>query len=130
VSRENVEAARRLIDAFNHRNLDVMLGEVDADIEWNEDARYPGATTFHGPAGVEQSVRQWWDAWDITIDAEEMIDLGGQVLVVGHNHARGQGSDVTVTGDYAGLIEFRDGKVVRTHMFGSREEAMALVSEG
>jgi hypothetical protein len=44
VSRENVEAAGRLIEAFNHRNLDVMLGEVDADIEWNEDARYPGAT--------------------------------------------------------------------------------------
>jgi hypothetical protein len=50
--------------------------DFDPEVEWVEGLRYPGAETFHGPAGVERSLKKWWDAWsEITVQLVEVIDL-------------------------------------------------------
>ena len=46
MSRENVEAARELIQAFNRRDLAAMTEMFDPEIEW----------TPIGPAAVERAV--------------------------------------------------------------------------
>jgi ketosteroid isomerase-like protein len=77
VSRENVEIVRRGVDSFNRRDIAAFLTDFDQNAEWVEDQRFPGAETFHGPSGVERSVRKWWDAWgEIATDLRETIDLG------------------------------------------------------
>ena len=125
MSRENVEMARRAIEGVNRREL--RLDWAHPDIEWIEDPRYPGAETFRGPEGVERSLRKWWDAWDIEADPEEFIDLGEQVVVVGHNRFRGHGSDLTLAAEFATVFEFRDGKVARARVLGTRQEAFEAV---
>jgi ketosteroid isomerase-like protein len=123
MSQENVEVVWRATEAFNRREL--LLDDLDPEVEWVEDQRFPGAESFHGPAGVERSVKKWWDAWsEITMELTEVIDLGDRVVIAGRSHARGHGSDVSVTAQFGGIYEFRGGKVVRVQIFGGRAEAL------
>jgi ketosteroid isomerase-like protein len=46
MSQENVEIARRTLEAFSDRDADVVLGYLDAEIEWEP----------AGPAAVEGAV--------------------------------------------------------------------------
>ena len=125
MSQENVEIVRRGVDAFNRRDLAAIIRDFDQDGEWVEDHRYPGAGTFRGPSGVEQSIRKWWDAWgEIRMDLDETIDLGDRVVLAGRVRARGHDSDVTVEAPFGGVYEFRERKVVRVQVLGSRDEAL------
>jgi ketosteroid isomerase-like protein len=125
MSQENVEVVRRGVDSFNRRDLATLLRDFDEVAEWVEDQRYPGAETFHGPSGVERSIRKWWDAWgEITMQVDETIDLGDRVVLAGRVHARGHDSDVTVEGPFGGVYHFRAGKVVRVQIHGTRDEAL------
>lgn len=127
MSRENVEIVRRGVEAFNRRDMAAIRAVTHPQVERIEDPRYPGAQTFHGPDGVEQSVRKWWDAWDIELDPEDFIELGDQVVVTGHGHWRGQGSDMTLTAEFASVYEVRDDKIARAEVFGSRQAALQAV---
>ena len=103
----------------------MLLDDLDPEVEWVEDQRFPGAETFHGPAGVERSVQKWWDAWsEITMEVVELIDLDDRVVVVGNTQARGHGSDLSVTAEFGNVYELRRGKVVRFRILGSRAEAL------
>jgi ketosteroid isomerase-like protein len=125
MSQENVEIVRRAAEWFNDRDLAALLGLFDEDAEWIEDQRYPGAETFRGPAGVERSIRKWWDAWgELAMLVDETIDLGDRVVVAGRVEARGHDSDVAVEAPFGGVYEFRDGKVIRVRVLGSSEEAL------
>jgi hypothetical protein len=35
MSQENVEAAERFIDAYNRRDVEAMLADLDPEIEWH-----------------------------------------------------------------------------------------------
>jgi uncharacterized protein len=125
MSQEYVDIVRRAAEWFNDRDLEALLGLFDEDAEWIEDPRYPGAETFRGPAGVERSIRKWWDAWgELAMLVDETIDLGDRVVVAGRVRARGHDSDVAVEALFGGVYEFRDGKVIRVRVLGSREEAL------
>ena len=116
---------RQAAEWFNERDVGAFLGLFDEDAEWIEDQRYPGAETFRGPTGVERSLRKWWDAWaELAMYVDEAIDLGDCVVVAGHVEARGHDSDVAVEASFGGVYEFRDGKVIRVRVLGSREEAL------
>lgn len=124
-----MELARRQFEAFNRREL--SLDDYDPEVEWVEDQRYPGADTFHGPAGVERSLKKWWDAWsELTTQLVEVIDLGDRVVVTGHTHARGHGREVSVTAEFGAVMEFRRRKIVRVQVLGSRAEALEAAGPG
>src|SRR5262245_2344009 len=125
MSQENVEVVRRAIEAFNRR--EIQLDWLDPGVEWIEDPRFPGAETLHGPAGVERSLRKWWDAWEVQARPQDCTCVGDQVVVVGHGHFRGGGSDVPVTAEFAGVYDLRDGKIVRFEVLPSRAEALKAV---
>ena len=124
MSRENVEIVLRGIEAFNRRDMAAIRADAHPQVEWVEDPRYPGAQTFHGPDGVERSVRKWWDAWMIELEPEDFIDLGDRVVVTGHGRYRGHGSDVTLTAEFASVYEIRENKVVRAEVLESRQAAL------
>ena len=128
MSQDNVDLVIRAAGAFNRRDLAAVADDFDPDAEWLEDQRYPGAGAFHGLEGVARSIDKWWDAWaDIRMDIDETIDLDDSVVVIGRAHARGHDSDVTVEAPFAGIFEFRAGKVVRVRMLSGRTEALAAL---
>jgi hypothetical protein len=65
MSQENVEAFKRFLDAFNRRDVEAMLEEVDAGVEWRPAAPVAlggEATVYRGHAGIPATqIRSYLD---------------------------------------------------------------------
>src|SRR5436309_2949329 len=100
MSQENVELVKQGIDAFNRRDVDKlaelvtkdfegfpgMMGAVEGDSAWGRDRT---ATYFEA---MSEAIAEG------TLHAEEIRDLGNQVLVRCRIEGRGRGSGVPVEG--------------------------------
>jgi ketosteroid isomerase-like protein len=72
--------------------------------------------------------RETWD--DYEQEVEEIVDLGDHVLVVGRASARGAGSGVPVTQEFAVVWTFDGERAIRARSFPSRAEALKTVGLG
>ena len=124
---DNVAAARRIVDAFNRRDLDSVLGDLDPDVQLDEWQEAPGAQSYRGPEGV----RRWWvsflDAMDsVRLKAGQFTDVGeGQVIVEVAIHARGTQSGIDDRQPAIALATVATGELSRLEFFVSLEEARA-----
>jgi ketosteroid isomerase-like protein len=74
----------------------------------------------------------YFDEWagvfgEFRVEAEEIVDLGDQVVAVERQDARGlKGSEAQGTLGYtiACLISFKDGRISRVQEYATREEAL------
>ena len=137
MSQENVEAVRRLMEAWNADDFDACLAELDPEVEWHpsiEPALEGGETTFRGLDGA----RKAWDdyrggAWErLAIRIYEMRDLGESVLVLGHIDLTARTTGIEFTEEVGSLMTFRGGKVITSQDFLSHAEALeaAGLSDG
>ena len=84
--RDKVDVAKRVIDAYNRRDVDGLFAELATpDFEW-----YPGivraldGSGYRGREGAERFVLDTNENWaELQIIAEEFRDLGDRVLVLG-----------------------------------------------
>ena len=125
MSRENVEAARQLIQAFNRRDLAAMTEMFDPEIEW----------TPIGPAAVERAVYRGrdevsggfaatWEAWEVfQLEEHEARDLGDSVLWLGRAQLKGGASHLELDQEFAVRITIDSGKIVRMKGFQTWDEA-------
>jgi SnoaL-like domain len=108
MSRENVEVVRRMVEAFNRREVPLEL--LDSEVEWIEGPRYPDAQTYRGPEGVERSIGKWWETWaSQTMRVDGMVDADDLVAFWGVVDARGTDSEATVSAPFGGPPEHRLG---------------------
>ena len=97
MSQENVEAVRRMYDAYARGDFATGLSYLDSGIEFSRPAEEPGGGTYHGHDGVIEAFRGWTGAWDdYRVAVEELTDLGEHVLARTRHHGRGKGSGVEV----------------------------------
>jgi uncharacterized protein len=90
MSQENVERVREGYAAFNRGNIEAAVQGFHPDIEWLAWDALPDGATLRG----RDAVRELFETWrllfdDFTVEAEEFIDAGDQVIVV--TRARGRG---------------------------------------
>jgi ketosteroid isomerase-like protein len=101
---------------------------LDLEVEWYDQRELPGATVHRGVEGV---IRHFAAASDALIyegaDLLEIIDAGESVVAVYLFRARGRESGIPVERDAVYVWSFRDTKVVRVVIFGSRAEALSAV---
>ena len=116
MSQENVEIARRGMDALNKRDIDSLAPLVTADFEW-----FPAMTeiveggSFKGRAGLETYAAEIEETWEeARIVAEEFRDLGDPVLILYRVELRGRGSGVPVTASQTAIVDFCDRKISRS----------------
>jgi ketosteroid isomerase-like protein len=126
MSRENVEAARQLIQAFNRRDLAAMTEMFDPEIEW----------TPIGPAAVERAVYRGrdevsggfaatWETWKVfQLEEHEARDLGDSVLWLGRAQLEGGASHLVLDQEFAVRISVGGGKIVRMKGFQTWAEAL------
>ncbi|HEX6651947.1 MAG TPA: nuclear transport factor 2 family protein [Thermoleophilaceae bacterium] len=94
------------------------------DVEWHWPATTPGASVFHGHAGVTEGLEQWSESWDeLNMEPEEILEEGDWVLAVLRYRMRGAGSGVYLESSVAHLHQLEDGKLRRWWMFGNSEKA-------
>ena len=128
MSQENVEIVKRLIDAFNARDVERFAGITTADFEWVTSMAAVEGEIFWGREGIDTYFARMKEAWDEFLAlAEDYRDLGELVLWQGRLEARGLGSGVPVSAQLDILYEVRDGKILRMHSYLDRSEALRAV---
>jgi ketosteroid isomerase-like protein len=132
MSRENVEAVQRAVDAWNADDLDAFLAELDADVEWQpaiESGLEGKATTYRGHDGARKVWRDdRGEAWErLTNRPQEFRDLGESVLVLGHLDLTARATGLEFSQEVGEVFDFRAGKIVRVRDFLTHAEALQAV---
>jgi ketosteroid isomerase-like protein len=131
MSQENVEAFKRFADANNRRDVEAMLAELDADVEWQSAVlRSLGgeATVHRGHDGVREMLHDLHGAFsEFQVEFSEIRDLGDRILATGRWITRGEESGVETTPPLASVVEFKNGKAIRVRSYLDPKEALAAV---
>jgi ketosteroid isomerase-like protein len=93
MSRENVEAVRRWIDAYNRRDFDELIELTDPDFEFR--SRFVAMeSVFRGYDGFPYAYFETLDdAYEqFVVVPREVIDAGAAVLMIGHAEWCGKAS--------------------------------------
>jgi len=127
MSQSNVEVAKRALDAYNQRDLDVFFAELATpDVEW-----FPGLIrgfeggAYRGRQGMERYYRDIRETWEeLRAVPEEFRDLGDRVLMLGRIEGRGRGSGVEVNAPQGVIDEFRGDRISCVRGYLDRGEAL------
>ena len=128
MSEENVRLVRRGI-----ASVEDFWALLDDYVVW--DLR--GYPTFDlddvyvGRDAVIAGSRHYWGTWEeYSLEAEEIIDAGGTIVVVVRERMRGKGSGVELDRRWAQTWTFHRGRVIRWELFPDKAEALAAVGLG
>ena len=128
MSQENVETARRVVDAFNADDLDRLLDECDLEVELHSRFTEMGGV-YRGHAGLRTWHQDLLDTWEyLRLDLERLIEVDDHTLVLLMTlYGKGRGSGAEVRQQIAHLSSFRAGKVIRIVTYTDRAEALEAV---
>ena len=128
MSRENVEAYRRWIDAYNRRDVEAMIEGLDPEVEYHPALPMllgGEATVYRGHEGVRRLFGEIYDAIDeIHAEYSEVRDLGDRVVAIGRIRMRGRGSGAETESPAGSVADFKDGKGIRIRTFLDPQEAL------
>lgn len=119
---------QRGTEAFNRRDVEAVLEELHAEIEWRDGFQMllgGEATTFHGHAGVRKLMREQADLFaEFAVEYSEARDVGDKLVAIGVLRVRGRQSGLPIESPVATVVEFRDGKGLRVRTFLDPDEAL------
>jgi ketosteroid isomerase-like protein len=128
MSQENVEAMKRGLDAYNRRDVEALLEELDPEVEWHPALLVPlegEPTVYRGHEGIREFFR---DVDDVLAEIEgeysEIRDLGNRVVGIGRLRMRGRGSGAETESPLANVTDFENGKVRRIRTYLDPGEAL------
>jgi ketosteroid isomerase-like protein len=127
VSEQNIELHRRLVAAFNARDIEAFIAFCDPSIEFHSAFAAIGGAVYHGHAGLRTWHRDFEEAWgdDVGVEVEAYFDLGDDVLAFYLLHGRGRQSGAEVTMPNALVATWRDGLIVYFKVYAHREDALS-----
>jgi ketosteroid isomerase-like protein len=127
---ENADLLRRAVDAYNRRDVDALLAELDPGAEWAP--ALPGlvgaeAMVYRGADGIEQMFHDLFEVLDeIHFDYDDVRDLGDRVVAIGYIRTRGKASGAETRSPYVNVAEVRNGKGIRLAWLPRRRRGVAL----
>jgi ketosteroid isomerase-like protein len=126
VSGTNVDVVRRMFAAFAERDLDAMLPVMDSDVEFLPVTANltTGGVPYRGHDGIARYLDDVARVWpELRLFPDELRDGGSVVVALGRVVARGGGMIIDQPTGW--VFSLRDGLIVRAHVYGSHEEALA-----
>jgi ketosteroid isomerase-like protein len=129
VSRENVEAARRILDALSRREVDELLNLSRPDARWRSFfAAFLEGGEYQGHDGLRQYMRDLREAFEyLRADVRDLLDAGDLVVGLGTIHYRGRGSGVETESAAGWVFRFAEGKLLQFRAFRDPEQALERV---
>ena len=122
---EKVELLRLMVEHWNAGDDEAALGMLDPEIELETPFSLLTGEAYRGIAGYLQwraDITEQFEQWRMNVD--EVTAVGeSRVLAVGSAHVRGHGSGIEFDQPAAGLVDFRQGQVLRVRIFLSEAEA-------
>jgi ketosteroid isomerase-like protein len=126
--RDKVELARRVVDAYNRRDVDGLFAELATpDFEWYPAIvrAFDGDGGYRGREGVDRFAADTSEYWaELQIIAAEFRDLGDRVLVLGRIKGRGKGSGAPVDAPQAIILDFRGDRIWRSRVYLDHAEGL------
>lgn len=126
----NLQVIQELYRAFREKDYDAFLDVCTSDLEWIQNAGFPGGATYQGAEavveGVFKSNDKQWEMFSFRID--RYLDAGDSVIVIGAYIARHRQSQKSLQAAAAHIYDLIDGKVCRFRMFADTKtiwDAMA-----
>jgi ketosteroid isomerase-like protein len=130
MSREHVDAVHRNVDAWHRGDLSAWLDTAHPESEWvSEVARRMAGSdvVYRGHEGLRRYWDDWHSVWDVTVQLDEVRDLGDTVLAIGRIRALGEGSGIDLDGPIALVYEFEEGLIRRARAYLDPEQALDAV---
>jgi uncharacterized protein len=125
VSAENVESVRRLLVAFNDRDVDAMAAELSEDAELYPLRAQLEGKAYRGPAGVGEMFADFDEDWEnLRIEIDEIHDAGDEVAARCRLRSRGRTSGVDLEVPIGFVWRFRDGKAVYARSYSEPADAL------
>ena len=130
MSRENVEVATRLVQAFNERDMNALLDLTSPDFEF---APYLPAlletTAYRGHEGLDKYFKDADAAWEeIAVRLGDIREVDDRLTVSsGELVGKGRASGLEVRVPLAWVGEFHAGKMIRLTTYRSEAEALEAV---
>jgi ketosteroid isomerase-like protein len=129
MSQENVEIARRSLDAFSRGNLDAVLETLAPAFEMHPSGRFMDTQrVYRGRAGWIEFWGEFRAAWeDVAVSIERMEAVDDRVLTLGKIGGKGRESGVAVEAEAAWVHTVNDGLIVRVQTFATWDAALEAV---
>lgn len=114
------ELVQRSYVAFARGDLDAVMADMDAEIEWHQAQGLPHGGFYRGIAEVRRNIfdpldEQWWEEFSATPD--EFLDAGAEVVVLGRYRGVAKGTGKRLDVPFVHVWTVRDGKAVRFRQF-------------
>jgi ketosteroid isomerase-like protein len=122
---ENMAAMRRMTDAFDGKDWQAVLADLDPEVEI-DDADIPEAT---GGDSFLAWIARWDEAWDSwhTEDVDIRPADDDQVIALFTMVVKGRGSGVELRRADALVASFRGGKAVKLGYYNDQAQALKAV---
>jgi len=124
MSHEAAELVRAVFRGWARGDFRAGSDLLAADFEWKQrpDAVEPGS---HRGAAVGTALRQVFEVWEnYRIEAEEYVDAGDRVVVVGRARGTARGSGMELDQSLFFVWTARDGKLASVELFRDRGDAL------
>ena len=128
MSQANVEVVKRVIDAYNQRDLAGLeaLTHPDVELDWSASRGFV-AGVYRGFDEFQRFWKSYFDAFEeIAAEAERFIDAGESVVVPNMVHIRGR-DGIEVSARSAIVFTFRSHRITRICLYQETGEALKAV---
>jgi ketosteroid isomerase-like protein len=125
MSRENVAAVRRALEAYGREGLDGYLRYLDPEIERTSTEEWIERATYRGHEGVRRylgSIEAEFE--DLRVEPVELIDAGDQVISSVRISGRGKSNGASVELTLISVGWMRDGIAYRLRNYPDMAEAL------
>ena len=111
--RRSVDLVRDIIEAARRGDWETALAGYDDDAILDQ-TRMPDGAVYRGREGVAEFYRSWFGAWDeLSIETQQLIDAGDQVVDINVVSGRGRDSGARVPMKTANVWTIENGNVIR-----------------
>ena len=125
MSQENIEVVRRFVEAFNARDVDVLVSLSAEDSKWRPFRAQLEGIVYEGHEGVRQFLSDMDEDWEtFRIEPLEFHDRHESVAVIGRVNARGRGSSVEIESIAGFVHELDQGRIRRVTSHSDVETAL------
>ena len=126
MSAENVQIIRRLVEAFNDRDLDAMFAVLHPEAELHPLRAQLEGKAYRGPRRAARDARRLRPGLGVRSDGRpsEFREAGDEVVVLGRLRARGRASGIGLDVPMGFVWTLRDGKVVHAKTFSEQADAL------
>ena len=125
------EMIRGAFELYGRDGMEALLPYVDPEIEVIAADSVLNRANGRGHAAAIDFARQWEEAWAQSSYEVESIERRGDGLyrVDARTHARGAGSGLILDELFFYVLELRDGRFTRLHLYGDPAAADEAVRE-